>query len=76
MLSEDIAHLMQQIPMDDEARVAAPVLKGGAFDGVKDMVSPFGYKRGEGKFYSILFDLILFYSIRSYFILFDFILFY
>ncbi|KAI5693263.1 hypothetical protein M8J75_012375 [Diaphorina citri] len=48
MLSEDIAHLMQQIPMDDEARVAAPVLKGGAFDGVKDMVSPFGYKRGEG----------------------------
>uniref|UniRef100_A0A8D8YEL7 EH domain-containing protein 1 n=2 Tax=Cacopsylla melanoneura TaxID=428564 RepID=A0A8D8YEL7_9HEMI len=49
MLAEDIAHLMQQIPRDDEARVSgAPLLKGGAFDGVKDTISPFGYKRGEG----------------------------
>ncbi|XP_073989112.1 putative achaete scute target 1 isoform X2 [Rhodnius prolixus] len=47
MLAEDISRLMAQIPQEDI--VAAPSnLSGGAFEGVEDTVSPFGYKRGEG----------------------------
>ncbi|KAK9499179.1 hypothetical protein O3M35_003678 [Rhynocoris fuscipes] len=47
MLAEDISRLMAQIPHEDV--VAAPSnLSGGAFEGVEDTVSPFGYKRGEG----------------------------
>lgn len=48
MLSEDIAQLMEQIPRDDEARVAVPLMRGGAFAVVKNE-TPFGYKRGEGE---------------------------
>lgn len=48
MLAEDIAQLMAQIPQDETTNVSEPLLRGGAFEGVEDKVSPFGYKRGEG----------------------------
>lgn len=48
MLAEDIAKLMDMIPQEEVNIVMEPVIKGGAFDGVEDTVSPFGYKRGEG----------------------------
>lgn len=48
MLAEDIAKLMALIPLEENLNVAEPMVKGGAFQGVQDTVSPFGYKRGEG----------------------------
>jgi len=48
MLAEDIARLMAMIPHDEVHIVTEPLVKGGAFEGVVDKVSPFGYKRGEG----------------------------
>ncbi|RLU17240.1 hypothetical protein DMN91_011309 [Ooceraea biroi] len=48
MLAEDIAKLMAMIPHDEITTVSEPLIKGGAFEGVEDQVSPFGYKRGEG----------------------------
>ncbi|KAK7603206.1 hypothetical protein V9T40_003205 [Parthenolecanium corni] len=48
MLAEDIAKLMALIPLEENQNVAEPMVKGGAFQGVQDTVSPFGYKRGEG----------------------------
>ncbi|KYN39752.1 EH domain-containing protein 1, partial [Trachymyrmex septentrionalis] len=47
MLAEDIAKLMAMIP-HEEVTTVSETLTGGAFEGVKDQVSPFGYKRGEG----------------------------
>lgn len=48
MLAEDIARLMAMIPHEEVNASSEPQVKGGAFDGVQDTVSPFGYKRGEG----------------------------
>ncbi|TGZ42260.1 EH domain-containing protein 1, partial [Temnothorax longispinosus] len=48
MLAEDIAKLMAMIPHEETTTVSEPLIKGGAFEGVEDQVSPFGYKRGEG----------------------------
>ncbi|XP_063233844.1 EH domain-containing protein 1 [Bacillus rossius redtenbacheri] len=48
MLAEDIAHLMAMIPHDEGVATTEPRIKGGAFEGVTDTISPFGYKRGEG----------------------------
>ncbi|XP_011266746.2 EH domain-containing protein 3 isoform X1 [Camponotus floridanus] len=48
MLAEDIAKLMAMIPHEEVTTVSEPLIKGGAFEGVEDQVSPFGYKRGEG----------------------------
>ena len=43
-LFQDIADLMSIVPSDSEE----PSITGGAFDDVKDTVSPFGYNRCEG----------------------------
>ncbi|PNF36009.1 EH domain-containing protein 1 [Cryptotermes secundus] len=48
MLAEDIARLMAMIPHEEVHIVSEPLVKGGAFEGVEDSVSPFGYRRGEG----------------------------
>ncbi|KAL0819150.1 hypothetical protein ABMA28_008405 [Loxostege sticticalis] len=48
MLATDIARLMDMIPQEDVNIVSEPLIKGGAFEGVEDQVSPFGYGRGEG----------------------------
>ncbi|KAI4483702.1 hypothetical protein M0804_007962 [Polistes exclamans] len=48
MLAEDIAKLMAMIPHEEVASTSEPLIKGGAFEGVEDQISPFGYKRGEG----------------------------
>ncbi|CAG5083179.1 Similar to EHD1: EH domain-containing protein 1 (Bos taurus), partial [Cotesia congregata] len=48
MLAEDIAKLMAMIPHEDVSTTIEPLIKGGAFEGVEDQTSPFGYKRGEG----------------------------
>lgn len=48
MLATDIARLMSMIPHDEMTMVSEPLIKGGAFDGVEDVVSPFGYRKGEG----------------------------
>ncbi|KAK4871564.1 hypothetical protein RN001_015688 [Aquatica leii] len=49
MLSDDISILMAKIPQEEINHIESEVLiKGGAFEGVEDTVSPFGYKRGEG----------------------------
>ena len=52
MLAEDIARLMAVIPQESVIRAAAEpngsAIKGGAFEGVQDKVSPFGYLKGEG----------------------------
>ena len=45
MLDKDIAELMSLVPQDSEE---APAITGGAFDDVKDTVSPFGYQKCEG----------------------------
>lgn len=47
MLAYDIANLMAQIPHEDITSTPINV-QGGAFDGVEDTGTPFGYKRGEG----------------------------
>ena len=46
MLDKDIADLMAIVPTD----FSEPVIRGGAFDDVKDMTSPFGFEKCEGKF--------------------------
>lgn len=48
MLAIDIARLMSMIPHEEMTMVSEPLIKGGAFDGVEDVVSPFGYRKGEG----------------------------
>uniref|UniRef100_U5EMK8 Putative endocytosis/signaling protein ehd1 n=1 Tax=Corethrella appendiculata TaxID=1370023 RepID=U5EMK8_9DIPT len=48
MLATDIARLMNLIPQEEQTLVSEPLVKGGAFDGVEDVISPFGYRKGEG----------------------------
>ncbi|KAK9306124.1 hypothetical protein QLX08_003170 [Tetragonisca angustula] len=48
MLVKDIAQLMAMIPHEEVSTTSDSLVKGGAFEGVEDQVSPFGYKRGEG----------------------------
>uniref|UniRef100_A0AAG5CQI6 Endocytosis/signaling protein ehd1 n=1 Tax=Anopheles atroparvus TaxID=41427 RepID=A0AAG5CQI6_ANOAO len=48
MLAIDIARLMGMIPQEEMTLISEPLVKGGAFDGVEDVVSPFGYRKGEG----------------------------
>jgi hypothetical protein len=45
MLDKDIAELMGIVPNDFNE----PVIRGGAFDDVKDQTSPFGFQKCEGK---------------------------
>ena len=45
MLDVDISELMGIVPAGD----SEPVIRGGAFDDVKDQISPFGYEKCEGK---------------------------
>jgi len=44
MLDRDIADLMGIVPTD----YSEPLIRGGAFDDVKDTISPFGFKKCEG----------------------------
>lgn len=44
MLDRDIADLMSIVPQDS----TEPQIRGGAFDDVKDTISPFGYQKCEG----------------------------
>ena len=44
MLDVDISELMGIVPASD----TDPVIRGGAFDDVKDQVSPFGFEKCEG----------------------------
>lgn len=46
MLSNDIARLMQMIPLEEAVSAKEPNIKGGAFDSMNESV--FGYGRGEG----------------------------
>ena len=46
MLAEDIAGLMQIIPLEESTRTTEPAVHGGAFDGVSE--TPFGVGAGEG----------------------------
>ncbi|ELT99462.1 hypothetical protein CAPTEDRAFT_108382 [Capitella teleta] len=46
MLANDIARLMQMIPLEEEVRDEKPVVKGGAFENFEE--SPFGIGKGEG----------------------------
>ncbi|XP_026463270.1 EH domain-containing protein 3-like [Ctenocephalides felis] len=48
MMAEDISKLMDMIPHEESTSKIEPLIKGGAFVGVEDTISPFGYKRGEG----------------------------
>ncbi|KAL7052396.1 hypothetical protein ACKWTF_004862 [Chironomus riparius] len=48
MLAIDIAKLMGMIPQEEQELVSEPLIKGGAFVGIEDTISPFGYKKGEG----------------------------
>ncbi|XP_076033660.1 putative achaete scute target 1 isoform X1 [Oratosquilla oratoria] len=48
MLAEDIARLMALIPQEEISVNKESVVKGGAFDGVMNDATVFGYKRGEG----------------------------
>ncbi|XP_070501665.1 EH domain-containing protein 1 [Chironomus tepperi] len=48
MLANDIAKLMSMIPQEEQELVSEPLIKGGAFVGIEDTISPFGYKKGEG----------------------------
>ncbi|KAK5639029.1 hypothetical protein RI129_011521 [Pyrocoelia pectoralis] len=49
MLADDISVLMAKIPQEEVNHIESEVIiKGGAFEGVEDTISPFGYKRGEG----------------------------
>ena len=45
MLDVDISELMGIVPPSD----TDPVIRGGAFDDVKDQVSPFGFEKCEGE---------------------------
>lgn len=46
MLAEDIAHMMELIPLEEKQRSDEPAVQGGAFDGVSE--TPFGVGAGEG----------------------------
>ena len=46
MLAEDIAHLMEMIPLEASQNSTEPAVRGGAFDGVNE--TPFGVGAGEG----------------------------
>lgn len=49
MLAKNIARLMEMIPHEESSVISETVIKGGAFEGVvDDVVSPFGYRKGEG----------------------------
>ena len=49
MLAEDISHLMAIMPQQSALQKSPePTVKGGAFVGVADHVSPFGFMKGEG----------------------------
>lgn len=49
MLANDIAKLMDQIPMEDAAQPQqTAMVKGGMFTGHQDTTTPFGFKRYEG----------------------------
>ncbi|CAG0897529.1 unnamed protein product [Darwinula stevensoni] len=48
MLAEDIARLMQVIPNEEAMIKEDRLIRGGAFDGIMDKRSPFGFKMGEG----------------------------
>ncbi|XP_069180446.1 EH domain-containing protein 3 isoform X2 [Procambarus clarkii] len=49
MLAEDIARLMAMIPVEEAAsNKENTVIRGGAFDGVMNDNTVFGFKRGEG----------------------------
>ncbi|XP_056646227.1 EH domain-containing protein 3 [Diorhabda carinulata] len=51
MLSDDISLLMAKIPLEADEKSAKNgdgMVQGGVFTNVKDTISPFGYKRGEG----------------------------
>ena len=48
MLAEDIARLMAVIPHETNQRKVDVSVKGGAFEGIQDKVSPFGFMKGEG----------------------------
>ena len=44
MLDVDIAELLKTVPNDFHE----PVIRGGAFNDVKDVNTPFGFKKCEG----------------------------
>ncbi|CAG0912844.1 unnamed protein product [Notodromas monacha] len=48
MLAEEVAQLSAMISTEAITKSKEPLLSGGAFDGVKDVQSPFGFGRGEG----------------------------
>ena len=53
MLAEDIARLMAVIQQETVLKAATEgpngsSIKGGAFEGVSDKASPFGFMKGEG----------------------------
>ncbi|XP_066593941.1 EH domain-containing protein 3 [Prorops nasuta] len=48
MLAKDIAKMMALIPQEETVTINDSLIKGGAFEGVEDQITPFGYKRGEG----------------------------
>lgn len=48
MLTEDISHLMSMLPHEELHAAEEYKITGGAFEGVLDTISPFGYRRGEG----------------------------
>lgn len=49
MLANDIAKLMDQIPLEDASKLHHnTVVKGGVFSGVQDTDTPFGFKQFEG----------------------------
>ncbi|CAG0879451.1 unnamed protein product [Cyprideis torosa] len=47
MLEEEIARLMSMVPQEEDV-VKERKVQGGAFDGIKDAKTPFGYRKGEG----------------------------
>lgn len=48
MLTEDISRLMALIPQEEIRAERELKITGGAFEGVEDTISPFGYKSREG----------------------------
>lgn len=48
MLGEDISRLMALIPQEEIRAERELKITGGAFEGVEDTISPFGYKSREG----------------------------
>ncbi len=66
MLDKDIAELMGIVPNDFNE----PVIRGGAFDDVKDQTSPFGFQKCEGRWANEALALIVHRRIntKSYYI--------